>query len=70
LINLVGSIASLTDFSQIPWRHDILINNQALTPILLTGFIKKSKAVPASKIRKAKALKNDYLKRAKGDKNG
>jgi len=38
--------------------------------LLLTGFIKKSKAVPASKIKKAKALKNDYLKRAKGDKNG
>ncbi len=40
------------------------------TILLLTGFIKKSKAVPASKIKKAKALKNDYLKRAKGDKNG
>jgi phage-related protein len=40
------------------------------TILLLTGFIKKSKAVPASKIRKAKALKNDYLKRTKGDKNG
>ncbi len=38
--------------------------------LLLTGFIKKSKAVPASKKRKAKALKNDYLIRTKGDKNG
>ncbi|MFH1674903.1 MAG: type II toxin-antitoxin system RelE/ParE family toxin [Pseudomonadota bacterium] len=38
--------------------------------LLLTGFVKKSKAVPAPKIKKAKALKNDYLKRAKGDKNG
>jgi len=38
--------------------------------LLLTGFVKKSKAVPAKTLRKAKTLKRDYLERMKGDKNG
>ena len=40
------------------------------TILMLTGFIKKSKAVPALKIKNTKALKKEYLKRIKGDKNG
>ncbi len=40
------------------------------TILLLAGFVKKSKAVPPREIKKAKALKNDYLERKKGDKNG
>jgi len=40
------------------------------TILLLTGFVKKSKAVPAKEIKKAKALKKEYLERVKGDKNG
>jgi phage-related protein len=40
------------------------------TILLLTGFVKKSKAVPAPEIKKAKALKKDYLERMEGDKNG
>jgi len=38
--------------------------------LLLTGFVKKSKAVPAKTLRKAKTLKRDYLERMKGDNNG
>jgi phage-related protein len=40
------------------------------TILLLAGFVKKSKAVPPREIKKAKALKKDYLDRVKGDKNG
>jgi phage-related protein len=40
------------------------------TILLLTGFIKKSKAIPPREIKKARALKKDYLERKKGDKNG
>ncbi len=40
------------------------------TILLLTGFVKKTKAVPAKEIKKAKALKKEYLERVKGDKNG
>ena len=40
------------------------------TILLLTGFIKKSKAIPPREIKKARALKKDYLERTKGDKNG
>ncbi len=38
--------------------------------LLLSGFVKKSKAVPAKEIRKAKTFKKDYFERARGDKNG
>ena len=40
------------------------------TILLLTGFVKKTKAVPAKEIKKAKVLKKEYLERVKGDKNG
>ena len=40
------------------------------TILLLTGFVKKSKAVQPREIKKAKALKKEYLERVKGDKNG
>ena len=38
--------------------------------LLLTGFVKKSKAIPTKEIKKARALKKEYLERVKGDKNG
>ena len=38
--------------------------------LILTGLIKKSKAVPAKEIRKAKTMRMKYLKQVKGDKNG
>ena len=40
------------------------------TILLLTGFVKKSKAVPTKEIKKGKALKKEYLERVKGNKNG
>ncbi len=40
------------------------------TILLLTGFVKKTKSVPAQTIKKAKALREDYFKRVKGGKNG
>ena len=38
--------------------------------LILTGFIKKSKAVPAKEIKKAKTMRLKYLKQVNGDKNG
>jgi len=40
------------------------------TILLLTGFVKKTKSVPAQRIKKAKTLRKDYFKRVKGGKNG
>jgi phage-related protein len=40
------------------------------TILLLTGFVKKTKSVPARRINKAKTLRKDYFKRVKGGKNG
>jgi phage-related protein len=40
------------------------------TILLLTGFVKKTKSVPVRKVKKAKALRKDYFKRAKGGENG
>jgi phage-related protein len=40
------------------------------TILLLTGFAKKTKSVPAQRIKKAKTLRNEYFKRVKGGKNG
>ncbi|MEA1971263.1 MAG: type II toxin-antitoxin system RelE/ParE family toxin [Thermodesulfobacteriota bacterium] len=40
------------------------------TILLLTGFVKKSKAVPIQRLKKAKVLRKDYLVRVKGGKNG
>lgn len=38
--------------------------------LILTGFIKKSKALPAKEIKKAKTMRLKYLKQVNGDKNG
>ncbi|MBC8420734.1 MAG: type II toxin-antitoxin system RelE/ParE family toxin [Desulfobacterales bacterium] len=40
------------------------------TILLLTGFVKKTKSVPARVLNKAKALKKEYFERAKGGENG
>ena len=40
------------------------------TILLLAGFVKKTKSVPARKLKKAKALRKDYLERVKGGQNG
>ncbi len=40
------------------------------TILLLTGFVKKTKSVPVRRIKKAKALREDYFKRVKGGNNG
>jgi len=40
------------------------------TILLLTGFVKKSKAVLIQKLKKAKALIKDYFVRVKGGENG
>ena len=40
------------------------------TILLLTGFVKKSKAVPIQRLKKAKALRKDYFVRVKGGENG
>ncbi|MEA3360211.1 MAG: type II toxin-antitoxin system RelE/ParE family toxin [Thermodesulfobacteriota bacterium] len=40
------------------------------TILLLTGFVKKSKAVPNQKMKKAKALRKDYFVRVKGGEDG
>jgi phage-related protein len=40
------------------------------TILLLTGFVKKTKSVPAQRIKDAKTLRKDYFKHIKGGKNG
>ena len=40
------------------------------TILLLTGFVKKTKSVPARRLKKAKALRKDYFERVKGGQNG
>jgi phage-related protein len=41
------------------------------TILLLIGFVKKTKSVPVQKIKRAKALRKDYLNRlVKGGENG
>jgi len=40
------------------------------TILLLTGFVKKSKAVPNQKMKKAKALRKDYFVCVKGGEDG
>jgi phage-related protein len=35
--------------------------------LILTGFVKKSRAVPAKEIKKALALKKNYLEQVKGE---
>ena len=41
------------------------------TILLLTGFVKKTKSVPVQRIKRAKALRKDYLNRVvKGGENG
>jgi hypothetical protein len=36
------------------------------TILLLTGFVKKNKAVPKQRLKKAKPLRKDCLERVKG----
>lgn len=38
--------------------------------LLLTGFVKKSRAIPTKELKKARTLKKEHLERVKGDKNG
>ena len=40
------------------------------TILLLAGFEKKTKSVPARRLKKAKALRKDYFERVKGGQNG
>ena len=38
--------------------------------LILTGFVKKSRAVSKKEMKKALALKKNYLEQVEGDKNG
>jgi len=40
------------------------------TILLLTGFVKKTKAVPPQRLQKARALRKNYVERMEGVKNG